>query len=88
LASQTEAVTQLEAQIGALNTSLETAVTEGRAHRLTIEQLEQAKTMSENQFKETMEALEKLRFDYKESSDNLQAIQLEVSKNTILSVYD
>ena len=79
MAAKTEAVTELEAQVGSLNVSLETAAADVRSHRLAIEQLEQAKAISDNGLKEATEALEKLQADYQESGTTLQVIQLEVS---------
>ena len=73
-------VTGLEAQVGTLNASLESAIAESTAQRLVVEQLEKAKATSESGLIEVTGLLEKSQFDYKESSSNLQVAQLEVSQ--------
>jgi hypothetical protein len=53
---------------------------ESTAQRLAVERLEKANATSETGLKEATGALEKLQFDHKETTSNLQAAQLEVSR--------
>jgi conserved oligomeric Golgi complex subunit 6 len=78
LAAKTEEVTELEAQVGSLNASLENAVADANAQRLALEQLEQAKATSDTRLQEATETLEKLRSEYQESGALLQAVHQEV----------
>ena len=85
MAAKTEAVTGLEVQVGTLNASLESAIAESTAQRLVVERLEQANAASETGIKEATGALEKLQLEYKETTSNLQAVQLEVSRTRCFS---